>query len=192
MTGPFNALTQAFVQIFNFSGRATRAEFWWVFLAFSIFGIAAAVADVMSLLTLAQTSGQAALLSVNPLTLYSTFVMLVTIVPFTSLGIRRLHDAGFSGFWWLASFVPVVGSLLLLVMYCLPSENRTTVRGTPRVAAKSAKGTADTVDTHKRAMQGYAVLFEKNRPVTPEIVQARKSEISEYYRNRVLKSATPV
>ncbi len=192
MTGPFTALTQASVQIFNFSGRATRSEFWWVFLAFSIFGIAAVAADVMSMIAIVQTSGEAALLSINPLTLYTTFVTLVTIVPFTSLGIRRLHDAGFSGFWWLASLVPVVGNLLLLVMYCLPSENRTTVHGTPRVFTKDAKGKPASVDAQKRAMQGYAVLFEKDRPVTPEMAQARKSEISDYYRSRVLKSAAPV
>lgn len=192
MTGPFTALTQAFALIFNVSGRATRAEFWWVFLAFSLFGIAAVAADVISIKSLVRTSGEPALATLNPLTFYSTAVAAITFIPFTTLGIRRLHDAGFSGFWGLVGLVPGLGGLILLVMYALPTQNRTTIYGTPKVASTDAAGRPAAVDAQKRAMQGYAVLLEKDRPVTPEMANARKAEISEYYRSRVLKPAASV
>jgi len=46
-----------------------------------------------------------------------------------------------------------------------------------------------TVDSHKRAMQGYAVLFDKDKPVTAEMQAARKAEVADYYRSRVLKAS---
>jgi len=36
--------------------------------------------------------------------------------------VRRLHDTGRSGWWILISFVPFVGSVILLVFMCLDSE----------------------------------------------------------------------
>ena len=61
MTGPLNALTQSFVQIVNFSGRATRSEFWWVFGLVTLIGLVAGVADALMLMRLVETSGEAAL-----------------------------------------------------------------------------------------------------------------------------------
>ena len=37
-----------------------------------------------------------------------------------SLAVRRLHDSGKSGFWWLIGFIPVIGTITLIVFYCLP------------------------------------------------------------------------
>jgi hypothetical protein len=36
-----------------------------------------------------------------------------------SLAVRRLHDSGKSGFWWLIGFIPVIGTITLIVFYCL-------------------------------------------------------------------------
>ena len=45
-------------------------------------------------------------------------VAIVTI----SLSVRRLHDSGKSGFWWLIGFIPVIGTITLIVFYCLPGR----------------------------------------------------------------------
>ena len=38
--------------------------------------------------------------------------------------VRRLHDIGYSGWWWWIGLLPLVGGLILLIFYILPSEPR--------------------------------------------------------------------
>lgn len=189
MTGPLTALNLAFVHIFSFKGRATRAEFWWVFLFFTVFGLIATALDVLTFITISNGDDPLAIYDLGLFDFYSTYYSLITAIPFTTLSVRRLHDIGCSGFWWLLNAVPVVGALGLLIMYCLPSSNQTSVHGSPKGPALSPTGKPVTVDVHKRAMQGYATLFDKDKPVTQEMQAARKAEISDYYRSKVLKPA---
>jgi hypothetical protein len=75
-------------------------------------------------------------------------------------------------------------------MYVLPSQNSTTVHGTPAAGpVVDRTGKPLTVDAHKRAMQGYALLLDKDKRPSPEQQAARKAEIGDYYRTHVLKSA---
>jgi len=50
--------------------------------------------------------------------LYSLIVM----IPGLAVTIRRLHDIGKSGWWYLIAFVPFVGGLILFVFTLLDSE----------------------------------------------------------------------
>ncbi len=65
----------------------------------------------------------AALPKVPPAATFLLFVLgaagLYTIIPSISVAVRRLHDVGLSGWWWLLSFVPF-GAIGLLVLYCWP------------------------------------------------------------------------
>ena len=36
------------------------------------------------------------------------------------LAVRRLHDSGKTGWWWLIGFIPIIGTITLIVFYCLP------------------------------------------------------------------------
>ena len=46
------------------------------------------------------------------------------------LTVRRLHDAGQSGWWWFLHSIPVVGGLVLLVvLLCLPGQRGTNFYG---------------------------------------------------------------
>ncbi|KEJ88753.1 DUF805 domain-containing protein [Sulfitobacter donghicola] len=193
MTGPFTAITQAFVHIFNFSGRSTRSEFWWPYLLFTTIYLVATVFDALTFISLVQQHGQNAILELGAASFASPLIALVIFVPILSLSIRRLHDAGFSGFWLLISFIPIVGWLALFVMYLLPSSGKSGLHGSPKQPAlNNPSAPPVTIDAHKRAMQGYALLFEKDKEVTPEMQAARKAEISEYYRSKVLKPAAAV
>jgi uncharacterized membrane protein YhaH (DUF805 family) len=49
-------------------------------------------------------------------------VSLATIVPSLSLGIRRLHDTNQSGWLYLVSFLPYVGSIILIVLMAQASN----------------------------------------------------------------------
>jgi uncharacterized membrane protein YhaH (DUF805 family) len=36
------------------------------------------------------------------------------------VAIRRLHDSDRSGWWWLIGLIPIIGTIVLIVFYCLP------------------------------------------------------------------------
>jgi len=109
-----------------FQGRARRKEYWsWIifsivayYILFSFMGSIAAG------LTTAQddTSSLASSLILLGLVVY----LLIFIPPTIAVSVRRLHDTGRSGLWFLLNFVPL-GSLILLFFFLQrgqPGENR--------------------------------------------------------------------
>ena len=43
------------------------------------------------------------------------------IVTNIALSVRRLHDSNHTGWWWWIGFVPLVGWIIAIVFYLLPS-----------------------------------------------------------------------
>ncbi len=108
---------QAWKNTFSWNARARRKEYWMFYLFNFLI--------TLSLLILERTTGLlTAGETVGPL---SGLYTLATLVPsFTSL-VRRLHDTDRSAWWFLVSFVPFVGIVVLLVLLALdgtPGENR--------------------------------------------------------------------
>lgn len=97
-------------QYMAFSGRATRQQFW-MFVLFN-----ALVA--LTLYFLAGISGTVGTLFSIVYVLYS----LAMFLPSLAIQIRRLHDAGFSGWLWLLILLPFLGGLILFVLYLLPTK----------------------------------------------------------------------
>ena len=98
----------------NFKGRSRRKAYWmWTLMNLIIVTIVL-VLDIVIF----------GLGSVFPLTLvYGLFVLL----PDLAVTIRRLHDVGKSGWWYLIQLVPLVGSIWLLVLLVTdsnPGENQ--------------------------------------------------------------------
>ncbi|MBV5261568.1 DUF805 domain-containing protein [Synechococcus moorigangaii CMS01] len=91
----------------NFSGRARRKEFWYVFI------VNLAISLILSILEQTFLGGLASLLSI----VYS----LAFLLPGIALGIRRLHDTGRSGWWLLIGFVPIIGAIVLIIFFASPS-----------------------------------------------------------------------
>ena len=125
--GPIVAIKRFYQNYATFSGRASRSEYWWanviLFLAVSIiFGVGIAlgytlgggVTDEYGL----QQPGPAFL----PFFIIGGLLNLASIVPAIAISVRRLHDGGFSGLWYLVNFVPYIGSLVLLVFFILPPK----------------------------------------------------------------------
>lgn len=83
----------------NFKGRATRAEYWWAFL-FNLL--------VSFVATFIQPVG--------------SLLVLALLIPGLSVGVRRLHDIGKSGFYLFMSFIPLVGAIILIVQFCKESD----------------------------------------------------------------------
>lgn len=91
----------------EFSGRATRQEYWMFVLI--NFLIAFAIGFVEGL------AGSTGVLSL----LYA----LAVFIPSLAVLVRRLHDSGKSGWWVLIAFVPLLGAVVLLIFAVLPSDS---------------------------------------------------------------------
>ena len=92
-------------QYADFNGRARRQEYWMFFLVNLIITITIAIGFVEGSL------GSAGALGV----IYS----LAVFIPFIAVSMRRLHDTGRSGWWLLIGFIPLIGSLVLLIFMLL-------------------------------------------------------------------------
>lgn len=93
----------------NFSGRSSRSDYWYVFLANFLIGFV--IGFVGGLIP--ALSGLTALLS----SVYS----LAVLIPGIALFIRRMHDINKSGWNFFWCLVPLVGFIILLVLLCKPS-----------------------------------------------------------------------
>lgn len=84
----------------DFSGRASRPEYWW-FVLFIIGGSLAAslVGNIV----------------------YGLFT-LATLLPSIAAATRRLHDTGRSGWWQLIVLVPLIGWIVLIVFLAQKSS----------------------------------------------------------------------
>jgi uncharacterized membrane protein YhaH (DUF805 family) len=106
----------------NFSGRATREDFW-VFQAI-LLGISLIFGKVETLF-LSQT--QIVSLLSNLSGLFNLFVL----IPSISIGARRLHDIGKTGWWQLLMFLPIIGWIILFIYYVLASDKEENKYGKP-------------------------------------------------------------
>ncbi|RFA10682.1 DUF805 domain-containing protein [Subtercola boreus] len=115
---PFGEAVRRFYKKYaTFSGRASRAEYWW-------WALVAAIVNLV-LQTIIQASGVGRLNAdgtmgnpgpVGVLAAIILFVwVLATIVPTIALTVRRLHDTDRSGWWVFIALVPLVGGIVLLV-----------------------------------------------------------------------------
>ena len=85
----------------GFSGRARRKEYWMFYLMNVIIALGLGIITVVAM-------DGSPILS----TLYSLFIFL----PALAVSIRRLHDIGKSGWWYLIVFVPLIGWIWLIVL----------------------------------------------------------------------------
>ncbi len=93
-----------------FDGRSHREEYW-MFVLFDF--VIILVLIVLSLMA--------------PFRVILVLYRLAVVVPGIAVTIRRLHDTGRSGWWWLIALVPVVGWIVLLIYMAQdsqPSANR--------------------------------------------------------------------
>jgi uncharacterized membrane protein YhaH (DUF805 family) len=102
----WNAVRVCFAKYWDFSGIASRAEYWWFVLFLALGGAVASVSTPSAL----------------PARSFGTVFFILTFLPLLAAGARRLHDTGRSG--WLQSFglVPVAGAVVLIAFLAQPTK----------------------------------------------------------------------
>ncbi|MEQ5869952.1 DUF805 domain-containing protein [Sagittula sp. NFXS13] len=189
MVPPHTAFARFFTRALDFSGRSSRAEFWWAQTLFLLILVSLVAANLVSVM---QTGVMlpgflAAMPIISPL----------LMIPQLSSQARRLHDTGRSGLWLLVALVPLIGGAILLVMFVLPSDRDNRFgpapdEGAERPMPTSPSGTAEPAAKRNRkptAWDGYAMLTQLDLPPSPEMQAARKAEVSDYYRRNILKKS---
>jgi len=98
---PIEYYILAFQKYGQFSGRATRNEYWWFYLVTIAVSLLLAIIDsVFSI----------------PFTLLSTIYFFASLIPSLSIQVRRLHDVDKSGWYILLDFVIIIGWIWLLIL----------------------------------------------------------------------------
>ena len=105
------AVKTCFGKYVDFSGRASRSEYWWFVLAYVIVAIVAGFIHQV---------------------VYG-LVILAFLLPLLAAGARRLHDIGKSGWWLLLGMIPLV-NLVLLYFTVQPSQTDSNEYGAPPLA----------------------------------------------------------
>ena len=119
------AVTRFFTKYATFSGRASRSEFWWVYLAYvvvlAVIMIPLNAAGVTSVTVTADNQ-----IVYGPgywvVWTISMIVSLALLVPSLAITWRRLHDTNRSGAIYFLALIPFVGPIILIVMLALPSN----------------------------------------------------------------------
>jgi len=98
--GFVDAIKLFFQNFTNFNGRSRRSEYWWVCLFNMIVGF------IIGMI----------------LPDFSWIWSVIILVPTLSLCVRRLHDIGKSGWWYLVVMIPLVGGIIMIVWFCQDSH----------------------------------------------------------------------
>jgi len=98
----FQYYLDAFRRAFDFRGRTSRKAYWYFVLYHIIITI------ILSLI------------SHDLANLYG----IIVLIPGFAATVRRLHDAGKSGWWVLISLIPVIGTIWLIILLLLPSKQK--------------------------------------------------------------------
>ena len=99
----FESISTCFKKYADFTGCASRSEYWW-WILFSV---------LLSIVF--------ALIGAVP----RAIVAVVTLLPTLAVASRRLHDTDRSGWLQLIGLIPVIGTILVIVWYCQDSRRPT-------------------------------------------------------------------
>lgn len=100
------AISSGFSNYVNFSDRAIRSEYWYWVLFVCLAEVVTSIIDYA--IGFQVTTG---------------LLGLAVILPGLAVSVRRLHDLDRTGWWLLLGFIPLIGSIILIVWFC--------TRGTP-------------------------------------------------------------
>lgn len=89
----------------EFSGRATRKQYWMYVLFYMIFYIVLSIID-----------------GILGTVFLSAIYSLALFIPCLSIAARRLHDTGRTGWWQLIGLIPLLGLIVLIIFLVQESQ----------------------------------------------------------------------
>jgi len=104
------AVSSFFRNYVNFSGRASRSEFWYSYLFILIVFVILMIVDAV----------------VNN-EIISSIWHLAVFLPTLAMTARRLHDINRSGWYQLLAGLFPIGSIALIIWYCKKSDDTVTL-----------------------------------------------------------------
>lgn len=104
----------------NFSGRARRSEYWYYTLCNVIISFVMYILVIISVAigSDGESPGILFYLIYGILMLYA----LATFIPSLAVVVRRLHDTGKSGWYYLIGLIPLVGAILVIIALVTDSQ----------------------------------------------------------------------
>lgn len=130
-----------------FNGRASRREYWlFIVVHMGVFIALVFVGDLLA---------EDPSFWVAP----ADFYLLGTLLPTLAVNVRRLHDSGLHGAWVLIGFIPLIGTIGLLVMMLRPSDEGENRYGPdPRLAMASSEERVHTAPTARGESMKIAAM----------------------------------
>lgn len=106
-------------QFADFKGRARRSEYWMFALISGLISMVITIFENMLNITYEdEIQG-----------FISTIYSLVVLIPSLAVSVRRLHDVGKSGWMLFIGFIPLIGAIWLLILFCRDSQPGTNQYG---------------------------------------------------------------
>ena len=112
------AIATCFRKYATLGGRASRSEYWWLFLFNVLVSLCTGLLDGLLPIAVLADLG---------LGVFGLVAVFVLVVPGFAVSVRRLHDVDRSGRWLWVSLIPLIGWIVLLVWFCsrgTPGPNR--------------------------------------------------------------------
>jgi uncharacterized membrane protein YhaH (DUF805 family) len=118
------AIASFFSKYATFSGRARRSEFWYAVVFTTL--VSAVIGLIWPSTTVVLNE-----MSFQQSSLPSNLWQLAIFVPSIALSVRRLHDVGRKGTYYLFVLLPIVGWILLFIQFLKDSEPGPNAFGEP-------------------------------------------------------------
>ena len=91
------SIQTCYKKFFDFSGRASKSEYWW----FQLYN-----AIIYVLIFVFQ----------GDLVLLLSILIIVNLIPVYAVGVRRIHDSDKSGWFVLISLIPLIGLYIFVLL----------------------------------------------------------------------------
>jgi len=91
------SIQTCYKKFFDFSGRASKSEYWW-------FQLYNAIIYVLSFVFQ------------GDLVLLLSILIIVNLIPVYAVGVRRIHDSDKSGWFVLISLIPLIGLYIFVLL----------------------------------------------------------------------------
>lgn len=109
----------------DFSTRSTRSEFWWFQLGYFLMFIPIFIVLGLLSFMFVDASGGDGLIGLTVIFGIVGIIVLATIIPQLAIAVRRLHDAGHTGWLYLLTVIPYIGTVAWIIFGVLETQQKT-------------------------------------------------------------------